>query len=56
LPRRGLLGNWASGVWNSRKLNFYHYSFSETLYVGVILYAADRGWIHEIPVNGVLGN
>ena len=28
LPRGGLLGNRASGVRDSRKLNFYHCSFS----------------------------
>ena len=41
---------------SSRKLDFYHCSFSETPYVGVILYVADRGCIHELPPNGVLGN
>ena len=56
LPISGVLGNWASGVRNSRKLNFYHYSFSETLYVGVVLYLVDRGCMHELPVYGVLGN
>ncbi len=56
LPRAFILGNWASGVRNSRKLNSYHYSFSETLYVGVVLYLADRGCMHELPVYGVLGN
>src|SRR5215208_3918062 len=44
LPRREILGNWVSGVRNSRKLNLYHYSFLETLYVGVILCAADWGY------------
>src|SRR5829696_79195 len=34
----------------------YYYSFSETLYVGVILYAVDRVWMHELPAYGVLGN
>src|SRR5215207_8112582 len=44
MPRREILGNWVSGVRNSRKLNLYHYSFLETLYVGVILCAADWGY------------
>src|SRR5215203_6760755 len=56
LPVFSILGNWVSGVQNSRKLNFYYYSFSETLYVGVILYAVDRGCMHELPAYGVLGN
>jgi hypothetical protein len=39
------------------KHKFYYYSLSETLYVGVVLYAADRVWMHELPVYGVvLGN
>src|SRR5918997_2627076 len=56
LPRRGLLGNWVSGVWSSRKLNLYHYSFSKPLYIGVFLYAADRPVHDELPPYGVLGN
>jgi hypothetical protein len=56
LPRRGVLGNWASGVRNSRKPNFCHYSFSQTPYIGVVLYVADRSCMHEIPLIGVLGN
>ena len=55
-PRGVLLGNRASGVRNSRKLKLYRYSFSETLYVGVVLDAADRGCVHEFPPNRVLGN
>src|SRR5215204_7261351 len=30
--RRGILGNWVSGVQDSRKLNLCHYSFFEALY------------------------
>jgi hypothetical protein len=56
MPRREILGKWASGVWDSRKLNFYHYSSSETLYVGVVQYVVDRGCMYELPVNGVRGN
>jgi hypothetical protein len=54
LPTRGFLGNWASGVRNSRKPNLCHYSFLETLYVGVILCAADWGYarIHK-QLSGV---
>src|SRR5215218_8221985 len=54
LPRRVLLGNWASGVRNSRKLNLCHYSFLETLYVGLILYGVDWGYTltHE-QLSGV---
>src|SRR5215204_1487122 len=44
LPTLPILGNWVSGVQNSRKLNLCHYSFLETLYVGVILCAADSGY------------
>jgi len=43
LPTLPILGNWVSGVQNSRKLNLCHYSFLETLYVAVILCAADWG-------------
>src|SRR5215203_3712988 len=56
LPTLPILGNWVSGVQNSRKLNFYHYSFSETQYVGVVLHVADWGCMHDLPPNGVLGN
>src|SRR5215203_4101504 len=44
LPRRGVLGNWVSGVQNSRKLNLCHYSFFETLYAGVLLCAGVWGY------------
>ena len=56
-PRRGLLGNWASGVRNSRKRNLCHYSLSKTLYVGVILCAADEGYArkHE-QLSDVIGS
>jgi hypothetical protein len=49
MPRRGILGNWVSGVRNSRKPNLFHYSFLKSLYVGAILYVADWGYarIHE---------
>ncbi len=30
--------------------------FSETLYVGVVLCLADRGYMDELPVDGVLEN
>ena len=54
LPTLPILGNWVSGVQNSRKLNLCHYSFLETLYVGVILRAADWGYarIHQ-QLSGV---
>ena len=57
LPRRGVLGNRASGVRNSRKPNLYHYSFLQTLYIGVILCAADWGYarMHE-QLSGVRGS
>src|SRR5215204_84789 len=49
LPRRVLLGNWVSGVGDSRKPNLCHHSFLETLYVGVISCSADKGnvRVHE---------
>src|SRR4051812_41362647 len=51
-----LLGNLqAAGVRSSRKLNLYHYSFSETLHVGVVLYGVDRGCMQILPLYGVLG-
>ncbi len=56
LPRRSVLGNRVSGVRNSRKLNIYNFSFSETLYVGIVLYVLDWGYIDELPLYGVLGN
>lgn len=46
----------ASSEQNSRKLNLCHCSFPETPDVGVVIYAADPGFMHELPVNGVFGN
>jgi hypothetical protein len=43
LPRRPLLGNWASGVGNSRKLSFRHWAFSETQ--GIRRAGAVRPWL-----------
>jgi len=53
-PLRGVLGNWTSGVRNSRKPNLYHCSFLETLYIGVILCAEDWDYarMHE-QLSGV---
>jgi hypothetical protein len=53
LPGRGLLGNWGFGVGHCRKPNPSHYSFLETLYVGVILCAVDRGYAR---VHGLIAN
>src|SRR5215204_6816012 len=54
LPTLSILGNWVSGVQNSRKLNLCHYSFLETLYVWANLRAADWGYarIHQ-QLSGV---
>jgi hypothetical protein len=30
------------------EVNFYHCSFSESLYVGVVLCVVDRGCMHEL--------
>ena len=37
LPMLGLLGNWASGVTISRKLNIYDYSSSKALHMGTLV-------------------
>ena len=45
-PRRGLLGNPASGVWSSRKLSFQHQGFSEAQRLGEHEKPTERSYDH----------